>query len=152
MNREEAYKDFVGKCPDELIPPDWAFNAGWDAHAKSTAWYVIHRSDGTSIDHNGKVTRLPEAIWDAWPVKKARGAAIPAIAKAIKKRGAEQLLADVKEYAKAVATWTPEQRGPNDCFVPMCATWMNQERYMDDRATWRSRANAPAQSQFSRSH
>lgn len=177
MNREEAYNAYRAHtekfCKDgPFFWPDIevAFDAGWDAKAESLKQATLFvepqpntteellklmeklKANREAVGPSGSYTFMakPEnliaAIWDAWPVKKARGAAIPAIAKALKKRGGE-LLNDVIAYKEAYATWPAEER----LFLPMCSTWMNQERWLDDRQTWIKGA-AAAPSQFSRSY
>ena len=86
-------------------------------------------------------------IYAAWPVKKARGAAITAIKKAMKKEKPEELLAAVKELAACYANWPATEKQ----YLPMCSTFMNQERWADDRATWRKGA-AATPSQFTRKY
>ncbi len=88
-----------------------------------------------------------EMIYAAWPVKKARGAAITAIKKAMKKEKPEELLAAVKELAACYANWPATEKQ----YLPMCSTFMNQERWADDRATWRKGA-AAAPSQFTKKY
>ena len=88
-----------------------------------------------------------EMIYAAWPVKKARGAAITAIKKAMKKEKPEELLAAVKELAACYANWPATEKQ----YLPMCSTFMNQERWADDRATWRKGA-AATPSQFTRKY
>lgn len=84
-----------------------------------------------------------EDIYAAWPVKKARGAAILAIKKAMKKEAPEELLKAVQELAEAFKAWPAAEKQ----YLPMCSTFMNQERWADDRSTWRKGA-AAAPSQF----
>lgn len=84
-------------------------------------------------------TVTPEAIYAAWPVKKARGAAIPAINKALKKVAGPVLLKAVQDLAAAYAKWPVAERQ----YLPMCSTFMNQERWLDDPATWQ-RGGVPA--------
>lgn len=88
-----------------------------------------------------------EMIYAAWPVKKARGAAITAIKKAMKKEKPEELLAAVKELAACYANWPATEKQ----YLPMCSTFMNQERWADDRATWRKGA-AATPSQFTKKY
>lgn len=70
------------------------------------------------------------AIYDAYPRKAARPAALQAIKRAIKKVGHDQLKAHVEAYAAY------HQANQIDLqFTPMCATWMNQERWADTPVT-----------------
>jgi len=72
---------------------------------------------------------MAEQIYQAYPLKVGKPAALKAIAKAVK-RGTEpdKLLRLTKAYAAA--------RQGNKDFCPHPATWFNQERYKDDPATW----------------
>lgn len=150
MTPEKAYEEWHMRLPVEGPagdPLEAAFMAGWDAFAASVVktypapagviptMYEIH---GMSDDHKASM------IWKAWPIKKARGAAVPAITKALKKVRLAELLIAVDEYAAALKTWKPEDMK----FVPMCSTWMNQERWLDDRKEWVR--GTPVVSQFSK--
>ena len=84
-----------------------------------------------------------EVIYQAYPRKEGRGAALKAIAKALRKVDADELQAAVEEYARAVETWPAWERGKDDGsgheardLRPHPATWFNQERWLDDRTTW----------------
>jgi hypothetical protein len=68
-------------------------------------------------------------IYDAYPRKIGRPAALKAIAKALKKIDPAKLLELTQAYAKAVVGSDPQ-------FIPHPATWFNQERFNDDPATW----------------
>ena len=69
------------------------------------------------------------ALYKAYPRKVARGAAIRAIKRALRKEGFEVLMEAVTEYAKA-------REGQDRQFTPYPATWFNQERWEDDREEW----------------
>src|SRR5574343_353951 len=77
-----------------------------------------------------KVEREAEAIYNAYPKHAGRGYALKAISKALKVVGYEELLSTVKAYAAA-------RRGQDPQFTPLPATWFNQQRWMDDRSTWK---------------
>jgi hypothetical protein len=104
----------------------------------------------TQLDIFGKHEELPsgedktpekvdlnivEAIWRAYPRKEGRGAARQAIIKALEKNKvkAGDLLSAVTEYGACVAKWPVTDLG----YVPHCATWINQERWEDDRSLWK---------------
>jgi hypothetical protein len=96
--------------------------------------------------NNDPIPRITaEDIYASWPVKKARGAAIKAIQKAMKQEKPERLLAAVNELSDCYKQWPVAERQ----YLPMAATFFNQERWADDRSTWRKGA-AAAPSQFSR--
>lgn len=74
-----------------------------------------------------------ERIRQLYPKKAGKGAALKAIANALKRGKTEAELTEaVTAYAKAVEKWPDSDRQ----FVPYPSTWFNQERYDDDRATW----------------
>lgn len=82
----------------------------------------------------------PEAIYEAYPRKVGRKAAIDAINRAIERHKAEEgttpatpyLLDRTTAFAAAVAGWPADERN----FVPHPATWFNQGRYDDDPKEW----------------
>ncbi len=85
------------------------------------------------------------AVYDAYPRKVGKAAALKAIDRAIKSGAitADTLLAKVKAYAAAVATWPEADRQ----FIPHPATWVNAGRYDDDPTTWQRKTIAtPANS------
>jgi hypothetical protein len=73
-------------------------------------------------------------IYDAYPKKIGRGAAIQKIQKAIKdhRKSPEWLLERTKQYAEAVSRWPVEDRQ----YIPNPETWFNQQRYLDDDKEW----------------
>jgi len=70
-----------------------------------------------------------EAIYEAYPRKVGRGAALLSIRKACVEHGAEMIMEKVKLYAKA-------REGEEKFFTPHAQTWMNQQRYLDDPEEW----------------
>jgi hypothetical protein len=89
-----------------------------------------------------------EDIWNAWPVgyKTGRGAAIPAIKKAMKKAAPAALLAAVKELNSYFVQWPEAEKQ----YLPNPSTFFNQERWLDDRKRWQK--GAAATSQFSKTY
>lgn len=73
---------------------------------------------------------LAGQIYQAYPRKVARGAAIKAILQALKKVPGMTLMERTKAYAEA-------KRNADHQFIPHPATWFNQERWDDDPAEWR---------------
>jgi len=71
----------------------------------------------------------PEDIYSSYPRKVARGDALKAINRALKKVGAKELMEKVRTYASMIQ-WKERQ------FIPHCSTWMNQERWLDDPVEW----------------
>lgn len=87
-----------------------------------------------------------EAIYQAYPRKIGKGAAIKAITKATANIHHDRLRRKVIEYAQAIA-WQE-----NRSLVPHPATWFNQERWLDDPKEWEqpaSQQNTPPTTQFS---
>ena len=70
-----------------------------------------------------------EMIYEAYPRKVARPAAIQAIRRALQAKSFDWLLGQVERYAEAV-------EGQSKKFVPHPATWFNQARYDDDPKEW----------------
>lgn len=77
-----------------------------------------------------------ESIYEAYPKKTAKQDALRAIDKALRSVPHSVLLEAVTAYAQATATWAPDERQ----FIPNPATWFNDGRWEDDRATWASRS------------
>lgn len=73
-----------------------------------------------------------EQIYQAYPRKVGKAAALKAIAKAGRTIGFDQLFGFVKEYAAAIA-WQDQQ------YIPHPASWMNAARWEDDREDWKPR-------------
>ncbi len=131
-----------------------AFAAGWYAHAASLKQFDMFGDKPITTASERKLatahpadTILPETIYAIWPVKKARGAAIKAIAKAMKMEQPAVLLGAVTELAECYKAWPAAEKQ----YLPMCSTFFNQERWADDRSTWRKGA-AAAPSQFSKEY
>ena len=69
------------------------------------------------------------SIYESYPRKVGRPAAIKAITSALKKISAEELLKKTQAFATAKAGSDPQ-------FIPHPSTWFTQERFNDDPATW----------------
>lgn len=76
-----------------------------------------------------------EEIYAAYPRKEGTAAAKAAISKALKKIVAHELFEAVQAYALA-------KEGEDKKFIPMPATWFNQERWKDDRDMWKTERKA----------
>lgn len=83
-----------------------------------------------------------EAIYQAYPRKVGKKAALKAITAAIvgfkstrSESPASTLYEVTKAYAAAVATWPAKDRE----FVPHPATWFNRGSYMDDPREWQAK-------------
>jgi len=77
-----------------------------------------------------------EIIYEAYPRKVARPAAIQAIRRALQAKSFDWLLGQVERYAEAVD-------GQSKKFVPHPATWFNQARYDDDPKEWAQSDTGP---------
>ncbi|MEM7624791.1 MAG: helix-turn-helix domain-containing protein [Planctomycetota bacterium] len=108
------------------------------------------RARSESPPPSDRATRA-EAIYNAYPRKVARRAALTAIERAAKRladaghadpRG--HLLERTSAFAKSPAGQPPPRGSPAD-FRPYPATWFNADRYDDDPAEW-NRLNASTQS------
>lgn len=90
----------------------------------------------SSILNQSDIYPLPEisceAIYSAYPKKVAKGAALKAIEKALRKIKARELLEAVGAYAKAT-------QGSDLALLPNPATWFNGQQWLDDRSTWKPR-------------
>jgi hypothetical protein len=72
-------------------------------------------------------------VYETYPKKVGRAAALKAIAKALRTTPLGQLLAATKAYAAARA-------GEDQQFTPHPATWFNRQSYLDDQSTWKNYA------------
>lgn len=81
---------------------------------------------------NDKEKEESEAIYEAYPRKTAKQAALKAIEAALATHPADKLLAATQAYAAATALWPEADRK----FIPHPATWFNRGSYEDDPATW----------------
>lgn len=69
------------------------------------------------------------AIWQAWPRKVSKASGLRAIKAALRRVDFATLLEAVEQFAESVS----DKQGR---FVPHCSTWMNGDRWLDDRAEW----------------
>lgn len=76
-------------------------------------------------------------VYEKYPMKVGRAVALKSIEKALRKIGADELTEAVEEFAAAVGEWPKEDR---EKYIPNPATWFNQERWTDDRSSWRRKA------------
>lgn len=87
------------------------------------------------------VAALANAIYEAYPRKVGRKAAISKITAALASHSAEAIMDATKAYATATAAWPDDERQ----FIPHPATWFSQDRFLDDRATWERKGSKPKQ-------
>lgn len=80
-----------------------------------------------------------ERVYELFPKKVGRDAALAAISKALEKNSTEYLLDKTSQFARAVADWPSSYRyfqdGGDRC--PHPSTWYNEARYADDPTTWK---------------
>ena len=81
------------------------------------------------MDVKASASQYEEEIYEAYPKKVAKPAALRAIHRALAHHAPEFLLARTRLYA---TTYNGEPR-----FIPYPATWFNEARFNDDSATWR---------------
>lgn len=147
MTPQEAFKawsasldqNLFSHAPEDLPLLEQAFVAGWSAR------------DGNEI-RDSRTTNEDDAaaVYDAYPRKEARRAALKAILSAHKRLGTEgpghlrmhgnagwdYLLAKTRLFAEAVSKWPKEDRA----YVPHPATWFNQDRFHDHPSAWERQA------------
>ena len=70
-----------------------------------------------------------EEFWKAYPRKVAKAGAAKAYSQAIKKASEDELIRAAVEFAQS-------DKGRAGRYTPHPATWLNEERWKDDRATW----------------
>lgn len=123
-----------------------AFEAGYSAarNGPSTPHSVAFKAICPPAGEKAPITA--EDVYNAYPRKVGRSAAIKAIQKAGKGVGMERLLKAVKAYAEATSRWPAEERQ----YIPHPATWFNRGSYDDDPKEW-ERGSVQA-SQFSQAH
>lgn len=80
------------------------------------------KKDSSSSDDDGQFN----LIWKKWPRKVGKGAAVKAYAKALKRAKHEEIAAGVDRALPALS--------PDPQFIPHLATWLNQDRWLDEAA------------------
>lgn len=76
------------------------------------------------------------ALYLAYPKHVAKAAAVKAIRIALAKETFDRLMEAVTAYAES-------RVGQDKTFTPHPASWFNQERWEDDRSTWKSNIGRP---------
>lgn len=85
-------------------------------------------------------------IYNEYPRKVGRVNAIKAISKAIDEVGFDVLKQHVLDYSKATETWQQKDKE----YIPHPSSWMNGQRWADDKSTWYRNYNQPKQQSYSR--
>jgi hypothetical protein len=130
------FGDSVAQPLGETTGNVWGWVSGSPTTATSTSTSLhlpATRKTGanSSADADGDF----EAFWNAYGKKVARGDAKKAWAKAIKKADPERIIAAAEEHL----IWH-HSPGNDPKFIPHAATWLNGERWNDERS---SHASAP---------
>jgi uncharacterized protein YdaU (DUF1376 family) len=99
-------------------------------------------SDSDSSDGDRIADRFSR-FWQLWPKRVAKADARKAFAKACAKVHPDELLAAVEEFAA-----TPMGKSARYC--PHPATWLNDERWTDDRTLWWAYETTPEEGRKAR--
>ena len=89
--------------------------------------------EGTRSKASNEPAITHEAIYQAYPRKVGKKAALKTIATVCKTIDPDDLLERVEAFSEAVAAWPEKDKQ----YVPHPATWFNQGRYDDDQEEWR---------------
>lgn len=100
-------------------------------------WEAPEPEAPAKVKKPGVAITALEAIWADYPRKVGKAKAITAMRNAVNggKITADELHDHVREFAQAVNGWQDDRKK----FVPHCTTWVNQERWTDDRSEWQAR-------------
>ena len=100
---------------------------------------------GITVVPTGETPPIPditvEEIWQQYPNKTGKKKACSIIGRLLSQNPpsfGHELLAKVKAYAAAVKRWPPG----DERYVPHPSTWLTQERFNDDPATWERKAQS----------
>lgn len=86
-----------------------------------------------NVEEAVKIEIQAANVYECYPRKVGRPAALKKIAKAIKGSGYDFVLQRCKLFAAAWADCPDNEKQ----FIPHPSTWFNQERYNDDPETWK---------------
>ena len=124
---------YIAEAEAEAVPPAVPKGDDNDSHDSKNP----KEPETTKGSSPKELKQQLESIYEAYPRKVGKPAALRAIEKAIKERGAVFVLDATERYAAKVEEWPQADR----CFVPHPATWFNQQRFNDDPATWERNGN-----------
>jgi hypothetical protein len=99
------------------------------AEAEAEAEAEADKREKTVLTKSESKTKVAIEIYKLYPKKVGKDAAFKAIVKAMSKTDAETLIEAVTAFAHAKKDADPQ-------YIPNPATWFNQCRWEDDRATW----------------
>lgn len=94
------------------------------------AWHAARKPKRKA--KGGITAPAAEAIYQLYPRKVGKQAALKAILKALKSLPSEVLSERVRAYAAATARWPKKDKE----FIPHPSTWFNDGRYEDDQNEW----------------
>jgi uncharacterized protein YdaU (DUF1376 family) len=77
-------------------------------------------------------TSSSSSIYNIYPKKVGKRAALKAITAAIKRKPADYILSRTADFAEATRSWPDSQKK----YIPNPATWFGQDRFDDDPETW----------------
>lgn len=118
--------------PKQLHPTPEASSPkpSYNHHNKQTPIVPLNtKTQPLLIPESQAVCDISEKIYQAYPRKVGKPAALRAIRKAMQKFDPEWLLEQTKAYAEC-------RNGEPERFTPHPATWFNQERFNDDPSVW----------------
>ncbi len=90
----------------------------------------IKNIKNTNSDKAKEINDQCEQLYQAYPKKVAKQAAMKAIKKALSSVGFDVLFESVTAYAKS------QEGRPDKNYIPAAGPWFNQGRWEDDRITW----------------
>lgn len=125
--KTSGYLDQDGKIHDWQVHN--GYHKSYSERAKKAAearWSKKKKGKGNRKEESGDKQCLEHAcsIYDVYPLKVGKPAALKAIEKALKRSDFETLMAKTKEYAEIV--------GSDLQYVPNPSTWFNQDRWNDN--------------------
>jgi len=138
LDLQEAVQRFVDEKKAEgngfifSEPAKWFLSCEWQKHMGKNKSEIPKKQE----ENNNSQA---EEIYEIYPRKIGKAAALKKIEKAIGLKGFDYLYEATKEFAKRVMTWPEADR----IFVPHPVTWFNQGRYDDDRELWWGKRGNP---------
>ena len=132
VEEQDSALDDVAQC-DIAISHDATTLGAQCSHPSSTTLhpYIEEPSTNHQIESSKRITeKMCLAIYEKYPRRKGRAAALKAIKKAIKDFGYDELEAAVRAFAKE---WNDRLANGDDIkFCPWPQKWFNDQRYHDE--------------------
>jgi hypothetical protein len=124
--KQAEYRAALAKCP----PMSTSGQCGHNAESR------VQKPEAENTNQSVKPPTAAEIaaaeIYQSYPRKQGKAAALKAIANATKAVPLDRLLERTKAYAAAVALWPESEKQ----YIPHPATWFNRGSYDDDPVTW----------------